>query len=218
MSERKRRGGNSFAWIIILSGLGVFMVWLVFFGFAISHLESTESSKLGMLGDSFGVVNSLFSGLALVGVVVALYLQKTEIEETLELMREEQRERSAREQFELMPRFVFIHKEESRSTRPYGRLGLGEDVLYMRNDGGWAGDIQIEGDGGAEASVLDTGERMKLFFYMPHTGHRDFAVAFKNAKDQRFTQDFRLYFEGWTVSDFSKPQEPKTVSLTTKEP
>ena len=46
----------------------------------------------GVFGDVFGVVNTLFSGLALAGVVVAIWLQKNELEsqrQELKLTREE---------------------------------------------------------------------------------------------------------------------------------
>ena len=47
----------------------------------------------GTFGDSFGAVNALFSGLALTGVLVALFLQRTELRyhrEELVLTREAQ--------------------------------------------------------------------------------------------------------------------------------
>lgn len=47
-----------------------------------------ELGKAGTYGDSFGAVNALFSGLAFAGVIVALYLQTTE----LRLQREEMEE------------------------------------------------------------------------------------------------------------------------------
>lgn len=41
----------------------------------------------GLFGDSFGVANTLFSGLALAGIIIALFMQREE----LELQREELR-------------------------------------------------------------------------------------------------------------------------------
>jgi len=39
-------------------------------------------SKLGTFGDSFGVLNTLFSGLAFTGIIVSIFLQSKELKET----------------------------------------------------------------------------------------------------------------------------------------
>lgn len=45
----------------------------------ISELSIT---KAALLGDSFGLINALFSGLALIGVVITVLLQQREMKET----------------------------------------------------------------------------------------------------------------------------------------
>ena len=58
-----------------------------------------EESKRGAFGDSFGVVNALFSGLAFAGVIFAILLQKKELELQSSAI-EEQKETLQRQNFE----------------------------------------------------------------------------------------------------------------------
>jgi hypothetical protein len=65
------------AWIII-----TVIIWFVF----------KDWDKSGTFGDTFGAINSLFSGLALAGIIYTIYLQKTELSlqrKELEYTREE---------------------------------------------------------------------------------------------------------------------------------
>src|SRR5688572_30337045 len=51
---------------------------LLIYGFA-SGCDSDRTSTAGQVGDMFGSVNALFSGAALLGVVVALILQRRDL-------------------------------------------------------------------------------------------------------------------------------------------
>ena len=63
--------------------VGVVVLWAVF-GFApVLYIGAPE--KAGELGDAFGAVNALFSGLAFAGVIYAIFLQRQD----LALQREE---------------------------------------------------------------------------------------------------------------------------------
>lgn len=71
----------------------VFLVWLFVSGSGFFIIGSQTS--LGLLGDSFGLINSLFSGLALAGIVYTIYLQTEQLKiqsEDLEHQREELQE------------------------------------------------------------------------------------------------------------------------------
>ncbi len=58
--------------LLFLAVLGaVFVVWLVV-GSQAPRVVSDEWAERGLIGDSFGIVNSLFGGLAFAGLVVAL--------------------------------------------------------------------------------------------------------------------------------------------------
>ncbi len=81
-------------------------------GFAIYRAFSSDWARSGQFGDMFGAVNTLFSGAAFAGVLVAIYLQSRELRlqrrelrytrEELEHTREEIR--GQREQMELQNR------------------------------------------------------------------------------------------------------------------
>ena len=64
-------------WISVLIG---FVVWLVFFGVMMAALKFVSLPEWAnggaQLGDSFGIINSLFSALALAGLVYSLILQR----------------------------------------------------------------------------------------------------------------------------------------------
>lgn len=63
---------------VVISTLGaVCLIWLVF-GLGIVFLPVSWGVR-GQLGDMFGLVNSLFSGLAFAGVILAILLQREEL-------------------------------------------------------------------------------------------------------------------------------------------
>jgi len=67
---------------IIIVIIGIFTIWVIG-GLSIFFLF--EEGKRGEIGDMFGAINALFSGLALGGIIIALFLQQKE----LSLQREE---------------------------------------------------------------------------------------------------------------------------------
>lgn len=58
--------------ILVFGGLGVLLVW-GFYGYI--DLSFTRS-EWGSIGDKFGALNTLFTGLAMVGVVAALWHER----------------------------------------------------------------------------------------------------------------------------------------------
>ena len=71
--------------IISLKKLMLFIILLWIVSTLIVKMFFGDWSKSGSFGDTFGAINSLFSGLALAGIIYTIYLQKTE----LSLQREE---------------------------------------------------------------------------------------------------------------------------------
>lgn len=68
----------------------VLLFWLVALGASIAVWQSGSadlSAKWGQFGDAFGVVNSLFSGVALIGAIAALALQRSDMEESAQAQR-----------------------------------------------------------------------------------------------------------------------------------
>ena len=64
----------------------VFVLWLVSALIILSVWP--EPSDRGTLGDMFGAINALFSGWAFLGVIVAIVLQKKELEAQRKEIRE----------------------------------------------------------------------------------------------------------------------------------
>jgi hypothetical protein len=79
-SDRTREFGFGFYWLCI----GVGCLWIVC-TFAIYWLFDSWQTR-GTVGDSFGAVNALFSGLAFAGVIYALNLQRRELKSQREEM------------------------------------------------------------------------------------------------------------------------------------
>ena len=70
----------------VIGAVVVFVLWLV--SALIIHSIWPESSDHGPFGDMFGAINALFSGWAFLGVIVAIILQKKELEEQRKEIRE----------------------------------------------------------------------------------------------------------------------------------
>lgn len=82
-------------WLFVI----VILVWFIYLGVVLSV---NEDLKAGEFGDTFGALNTLFSGLAFAGFLVALFyqrkdleLQKDELRETRKVFEEQQREMKA---------------------------------------------------------------------------------------------------------------------------
>lgn len=63
-----------------------FIVPFIIIGFYLLYLDNfpieIDFDKAGKFGDSFGVLNSLFSGLAFIALVITIYLQQQDIRDT----------------------------------------------------------------------------------------------------------------------------------------
>jgi len=69
----------------------VLLLWLAVLAITLGVFfcgSETMAAKWGQFGDAFGVLNALFSGLALLGVIAALLMQREDIDLQLEEMRE----------------------------------------------------------------------------------------------------------------------------------
>lgn len=78
--NKDSKNNESNAWLII-GGIFAFLVicaWIANIFLLPSFIK--DASVRGSFGDSFGAINALFSGLAFVGVIVAILLQKEELE------------------------------------------------------------------------------------------------------------------------------------------
>jgi|GEM_PF-5910085 len=81
--------------------LAVWSIWFLYYYFCFGGLPTSEGSA-GTFGDFFGSLNALLSGGALVGAVLAIYLQGRELKETQKQIRLQVKEaRETKEEFEL---------------------------------------------------------------------------------------------------------------------
>lgn len=100
-------------WVVFIVVLIMLVIWIDLGIFARDLFPAIEQA--GQFGDMFGFSNSLFSGLALAGVVIAIWFQREEIKiqrEELELNRKEMKEQT--KQFE-------AQKEEMAAQAEYMR-------------------------------------------------------------------------------------------------
>lgn len=77
---------KSFWFWLILSELIVIILWL---GFAYSMILNKDTTIASSnYGDSFGSLNALFSGMALVAIVVSLIIQRKDLQSSIDEMKE----------------------------------------------------------------------------------------------------------------------------------
>ncbi len=67
---------NNYKKLYWLLGI-IFLVWMLFY--LIEYSSSLNWTDLGQIGDSFGALNTLFSGLAFAGVIYTILLQHKEL-------------------------------------------------------------------------------------------------------------------------------------------
>ena len=79
----------SYFWFFVTVFFGFFFIFVVWAwsGFVVYWYFPTPLSR-GTFGDMFGAINALFSGFAFFGLVIAIVLQKQELEEQRKEIRE----------------------------------------------------------------------------------------------------------------------------------
>lgn len=69
--------------IAVFIGYGAYVLWSTW------PVSTTTIEKAGVFGDSFGVITSLFSGLAFAGLIVTILLQRQELTESREIFKKQ---------------------------------------------------------------------------------------------------------------------------------
>ena len=95
---------NKLLGLYILLGI-IFIIWIASIFGLTQYISDPE--KKGQFGDSFGAINSLFSGLALAGIIYTIYLQKKE----LSLQRKELSD--TREEFKIQNKTLSLQRFEN---------------------------------------------------------------------------------------------------------
>ena len=81
----KRAATISTSWMWI--ALGVYCLFFGVYWWGVAKFVNTERAAAGQFGDMFGGFNALASGLAMLGVIGALYLQRKQNEMQAEELR-----------------------------------------------------------------------------------------------------------------------------------
>ena len=107
---------NAFIKLFVPVGLVIGLTW---FGWWVA-VENMTSQKVeqGQIGDLFGGVNALFSGLALAGVVTAVVLQSRELQLQREAMNKQNEELElTRNEIKLQREQLELQREELKLSR-----------------------------------------------------------------------------------------------------
>ncbi|MGJ4747709.1 hypothetical protein ACQV5M_15220 [Leptospira sp. SA-E8] len=118
--------------------IGIFIVLILLFhiGFFAYLFIRVEHEKFAHIGDSFGFVNSLFSGLAFALLIGTIYLQKDELKlqrQELSLTREEMR--LSREAAEQSAKYIQEQAEAMKLDNEIGILGRLLSVYHEEEQG-----------------------------------------------------------------------------------
>lgn len=68
---------NKLIWFIVFGAILIVALWVCSWILIDCNIDS--STNRGEFGDKFGAINSLFSGLAFLGLIITLLFQKEEL-------------------------------------------------------------------------------------------------------------------------------------------
>lgn len=104
------------------------------FGLEVPEIENSEKAKIadkksfgelfGTFGDSFGALNTLFSGFAFAGIIISIFLQSKELKATREEVQEQKKE------FE---RQTKIFKKQAFENTFFQMLNLHNEIIKSIN-------------------------------------------------------------------------------------
>lgn len=107
---------NAFIKIFVPVGLIICLTWFVWW-VAVEKMTPHKAEQ-GQIGDLFGGINALFSGLALAGVVTAVVLQSRELQLQREAMHKQNEELElTRNEIKLQREQLELQREELRLSR-----------------------------------------------------------------------------------------------------
>lgn len=152
MEEKKSRGNqklensmarprpkSSWAWVWV-AGILVVSLWFLLGWILPGCYTNGQWESAGQLGDSFGMVNALFSGLAFLGVIVAIWLQNKEFQNQLHEFSEQtqlQRKQLDQEQASIETQRKITEEQfellkEERKARIQERELAAKPILMLR--------------------------------------------------------------------------------------
>lgn len=115
--------------VIAITVLGLWITYLI--GIWIFFDESWGFDNRGTFGDTFGGINALFSGLALGGIVTAIFMQKSE----LALQREElEHTRKILQHTAQINAYIFLIPQHLTESSPQYNQVLAESYIAKMKD------------------------------------------------------------------------------------
>jgi hypothetical protein len=121
--DNKAKWAVGFASAALVFVLAAWFTYPSLLSFVFSESDIKTASSLGTFGDSFGALNTLFSGLAVFGVSLSLILQGREIASNRRELRR-QRDSLALQQFEgTLFNLLGLHTSSTNSLEIQPRLG-----------------------------------------------------------------------------------------------
>lgn len=110
--------------VLIWATTGIIILWIISW-FAVDNLYDSTQDR-GTFGDKFGFVNSLFSGLALGGIIYSLILQRQEFQEAREEFKDQNFQTIFFNLLQIQDQIANELKVEIRYLRNYQRIELEE--------------------------------------------------------------------------------------------
>lgn len=98
-------------WKLFLFPICIITIYGVLIIFKNYPISEFSIEKAGQFGDSFGIINTLFSGLAFIALVITIYLQQQEIKESIKQKDEEIIRNKEKHLFYFKYNIEFIEKE-----------------------------------------------------------------------------------------------------------
>ncbi|KDM89662.1 putative phage abortive infection protein [Photobacterium galatheae] len=180
MSSEKKSGFMGYLLIPMLLAV-ISIAWFFYpswMGYVFTPKETVLQGDLGTLGDSFGALNTLFSGFAFAGIIVSIYLQSKELKETREEIK------AQGEQFKLQTQAL---NKQNFETTFFQLLSLYNEILNS---------IYVEHKFGKEKSKIFGREAVKVLYMNKFMdGEYRHYLYYNGFKDEPITEKHIQYLD-----------------------
>lgn len=143
---------NKFVWSLII---GTILIGLLWGGsWLLIDFNIENSTNRGEFGDKFGAINSLFSGLAFLGLIVTLLFQKEELELQRQELSETRKElEGQKKEFEEQNK---IMRRQSFENTLFNMLSLQQEIVNKLSFSGIKNTLDLNTNffGGMEVKVI----------------------------------------------------------------
>lgn len=143
---------NKFIWFIILGVIVIGALWVG--SWFLIDLNIENPTNRGTFGDKFGAINSLFSGLAFLGLIITLLFQKEELELQRQELAETRKElEGQKKEFEEQNK---IMRRQSFENTLFNMLSLQQEIVNKLSFSGIKNTLDLNTNifGGMEVKVI----------------------------------------------------------------